>query len=131
MLDRLLNCRITGQECRNRRNVEAPCPRRPHINGHCIWNDTPRCRSSLYVDVKNNMNLIGSPAIKMRAHITSRLCVSLVCHNFSLFCLFLVLILHIVDHFKSVQLRHRFQLLCLFCVGRRKCLQRNYKIQMQ
>ena len=26
----------------------------------------------------------------MRAHITLRLCMSLVCHNFSLFCLFLV-----------------------------------------
>ena len=82
MLVRLLKRQITGQECRNRRNVEIPFPRRADINGRCIWKDSPQCKSSLYVDVKNNMNLIGSPGIKMRAHITLRLCMSLVFQSF-------------------------------------------------
>ena len=50
----------------------------------------------LDADVTDNMKLIGSVDIKTHAHISLRLCIPLVCHNFSCFFLFFVLILHVV-----------------------------------
>jgi hypothetical protein len=88
----MLNCGIVEQKCRNRRNAGDRLRAVPILMDTAYKRILPSV--GLDVDVKNNnMNLIGSLDVKIHAHIRLRLFMSLVCHNFSLFCLFLVLIL--------------------------------------